>query len=119
MQQELMFDVIAYSLAQPVAPLCEVNGAAPIGNSGAVRQARDLLLQLGLTHRIHDPSRVDALLREHFDLMGIDLPAGSVDGDRYFQLIAAHEKLAECRLRSGHLATAECGSRPVALVVYV
>ena len=50
-QQELMLDVVAHALAQPVAPMREIDGATPIGNGRAVCEPRDLLLQLR-----HDPS---------------------------------------------------------------
>ena len=88
-QQELMLDVVAHAFAQPVAPMREVHGAASIGNRRAVREPRDLLLQLGVTHRIHDPARVHALLREHLDLVHVDLATGGVDGDGDFHLVAA------------------------------
>ena len=41
----------------------------------------------------------ELLVMREEDVMRVDLPAGSVDGDRDFQLIAAHEQLPERRLR--------------------
>ena len=35
-QQELMFDVVAHALAQPVAPMREIDGATPIRNGCAI-----------------------------------------------------------------------------------
>src|SRR6185503_12735073 len=116
MQQKLMLDVVAHALAQPITAVREIDGAAPVGNQSAIREPRDFLLQLGLTHRVHDSPRVHALLREHFDLVNVHLPAGSVDGDRDLHLIAAHQELSECGLRRRHLAAAGCCGWCVALV---
>ena len=85
-QQELMLDVVAHALAQPVAAVRQILAEPSIGDRSAVVQLGDFLLQLRVAHRFHDAARVHALLREHFDLLHVDLPARAVDRDADLEL---------------------------------